>query len=79
MTAVTDRIMALSAEIARLEGTVSTEAHAIEALRRELAALQADLRAVPQPPVSAADSSRKRPDADPVEDPDGDLFDDVPV
>jgi hypothetical protein len=73
-----DRIAALTAEIARLEGSMESEAHLIEALRRDLAVLQADPDGTSdQPPRPAAQDTPARQYPD--DDPGGDLFDDVPV
>lgn len=72
------RLAALTAEIARLEGSTVGAAHRIEDMRRELAALQADLATAgghPSPHPSPDTRSGQGPD----DDPDGDLFDDVPV
>lgn len=76
-------VATLTEEIARLERSMDGERHSLEMLRRDLAALRTELAAAraggqaPGPDARAVSGASRNDNPD--GDPDGDLFDDVPV
>ncbi|MCU0906913.1 MAG: hypothetical protein MUF73_05565 [Rhodobacteraceae bacterium] len=74
MTAGEARIVALRAEIARLEASIATEGCVMDTLRRDLEARRADLASAFAEPTTPTPQAPRAAAAD-----DDELFDDVPV